>query len=268
MDWFSDTFFLKVILLQGYSCAQIFTSGCFTTVHPLSLKSKVSQTLMEFSDNVGIPETLETKWCIWNSWTMKSVFESDCPTEIWLWRSEVGQSNQNMLLTDGEIGCQRGKCSIVFPEARNNELPLSSWLVTKCLIPSWNGWTLSSMTVHVWFYDHNTMEVAETGIRLARWIGVANRLGSDNSCLLLVVDGEWSKPLTHKWLHNMTVEDLLNEDVRTQVDHFDKAVWWVLEEEGLPCPECSRCRWRYQCGYYVSECQAHVWHRNWWQSLG
>jgi hypothetical protein len=60
-DWFSDTLFSKVISLQGNLCAQVFTNDNFTTIHPLSSKSKVSQALTEFSDDVGIPDTIR-RW--------------------------------------------------------------------------------------------------------------------------------------------------------------------------------------------------------------
>ncbi len=53
-DWFTDTLFSKVISIQGYTCAQVFTNKSFTTVHPLNSKAKVAQALTEFADNVGI----------------------------------------------------------------------------------------------------------------------------------------------------------------------------------------------------------------------
>ena len=44
--------------VQGNMCAQVFTNGSFTTVHPLDSKAKVAQALTEFVDNVGIPNSL------------------------------------------------------------------------------------------------------------------------------------------------------------------------------------------------------------------
>ena len=58
-DWFTDTLFSKVISIQGNTCAQLFTNGKFTTVHPLNSKTKVAQALVtEFADDVGIPDML------------------------------------------------------------------------------------------------------------------------------------------------------------------------------------------------------------------
>jgi hypothetical protein len=39
-------------------CAQVFTNGSFTTVHPLDSNAKVAQALTEFTDDVGIPDSL------------------------------------------------------------------------------------------------------------------------------------------------------------------------------------------------------------------
>ncbi len=57
-DWFTDTLFSKVILIQGSMCAQVFNNGSFTTVHPLDSKAKVAQVLTNFADDVGIPNSL------------------------------------------------------------------------------------------------------------------------------------------------------------------------------------------------------------------
>ena len=44
--------------IQDNTCIQIFTNGNFTTVHPLNSNARVMQALTEFTDNVGIPDTL------------------------------------------------------------------------------------------------------------------------------------------------------------------------------------------------------------------
>jgi hypothetical protein len=51
-------FISKVISIQGNMCAQVFTNGSFTTVHPPDSKAKVAQALTEFADNVGISDSL------------------------------------------------------------------------------------------------------------------------------------------------------------------------------------------------------------------
>jgi hypothetical protein len=57
-DWYTDTLFAKVKSLQGNVCAQVYTNGSYTTVHPMTSKSRVAETLTEFADDTGIPDTL------------------------------------------------------------------------------------------------------------------------------------------------------------------------------------------------------------------
>ena len=47
-----------MISIQGNTCAQVFTNGNFTTVHPLNSKAKVAQALTKFANDVGIPDML------------------------------------------------------------------------------------------------------------------------------------------------------------------------------------------------------------------
>lgn len=81
-----------MILIQGNTCAQIFTNGNFTTVHPLTSKAKVAQALTEFVDDLGILDSLLTNFT-------REVNR----LKIRLKRSEVGRSNQNYA-AEREIG--------------------------------------------------------------------------------------------------------------------------------------------------------------------
>jgi hypothetical protein len=53
-----DTLFSQTISLEGNTCAQVYTNGNYTSVHPMTSKSRVRITLTEFSDDVGIPDSL------------------------------------------------------------------------------------------------------------------------------------------------------------------------------------------------------------------
>jgi hypothetical protein len=55
-----DILFSKVKSLSGFTCAQLITDGSFTRVYPMESKasSNIATVLQEFSDDVGIPETL------------------------------------------------------------------------------------------------------------------------------------------------------------------------------------------------------------------
>ena len=46
--------------IQGNTCANIFTQGKFTKVVPAAARSDAGKTLIDFTDDVGIPEELIT----------------------------------------------------------------------------------------------------------------------------------------------------------------------------------------------------------------
>ena len=94
-DWFTDTLFSKVVSIQGNTCAQLFTNGNFTTVHPLDSKAKVAQALTEFVDDVGIPDSLLSDGAPEMVGPKTNFMKEVNRLKIRLKRSEVGRSNQN-----------------------------------------------------------------------------------------------------------------------------------------------------------------------------
>ena len=102
-DWFTDTLFLKVTSIQGKMCAQVFTYGSFTTVHPLRSKAKFVQALTEFADNVGIPDSLLSDGAPEIVGPRTDFMKEVNRLKIKLKRSEVGRSNQNYA-AEREIG--------------------------------------------------------------------------------------------------------------------------------------------------------------------
>ena len=58
--WYADTLLSKVKSIRGNTCANVFTQGRFTKVVPMTARSDVGQSLVYFTDNVGIPDRLRT----------------------------------------------------------------------------------------------------------------------------------------------------------------------------------------------------------------
>ena len=58
--WFADTLISKVKPIRGNKCANIFIQGKFTKVVPMTACSELGQSLVKFTDDVGIPEHLVT----------------------------------------------------------------------------------------------------------------------------------------------------------------------------------------------------------------
>jgi hypothetical protein len=94
-DWFTDTLFSTVTSIQGNTCAQIFTNGNFTTVHPLNLKARVAQALTKFADDIGIPDTLLPDGAAEVTGQHIDFMKEVNRLKIRLRRLEAGQSIQN-----------------------------------------------------------------------------------------------------------------------------------------------------------------------------
>ena len=59
--WYSDTFFVKIILVRQNTCGQIFMNGLgFIIPFPLAMKGDASLSLDNFIQDVGIPQVLIT----------------------------------------------------------------------------------------------------------------------------------------------------------------------------------------------------------------
>jgi hypothetical protein len=56
--WYLDTLIAKVKLLLGNKCANVFTNGKYTKVVPMTSQKEAAESLIDFTDDVGIPETL------------------------------------------------------------------------------------------------------------------------------------------------------------------------------------------------------------------
>jgi hypothetical protein len=90
------------MLIQGNMCAQVFTNGSFTTVHPLDLKAKVAQALTEFADDASISNSLLSDGAPEINGP-RTNFKEVNRLKIKLKQSKVGRSNQNYA-AEREIG--------------------------------------------------------------------------------------------------------------------------------------------------------------------
>ena len=249
-DWYSDTLFSKVTSLQGNVCAQVFTNGNYTSIHPLSSKSKVGQALTEFTDDVGIPDSLMTDGAPEIIGPGTEFMKEVNRLKIRMRRSEVGRSNQNHA-AEREIGELKKRWrnrmlkkkvptrlwdyGLMYESNILNRIPRGSQQRTGLEIvtgetPDISEWIDFEFYDRVWFYDRKKMEMDDTGRKLARWLGVAHRVGSDLCYWLLLPSG---KVIARTTVQHVTREDLLNEDLRRQVEAFDRNVDERLNDQGF-----------------------------------
>ena len=93
----------KVQSLLGNKCANVFTQGKFTKVIPMTAKSDAGKSLVDFTDDVGIPERVITDGA--GEFTGKNTeFVKEARRmRILLHTTEQGRKNQNHA-AEREIG--------------------------------------------------------------------------------------------------------------------------------------------------------------------
>ena len=93
--WYCDTMFAKVKSKIGNTCANVFTNGKFTTVIPMTSKADSGKSLIDFTDDVGIPEDLVTDLA--GEFTGKNTefIKEARRMRIRLHNTESGRHNQN-----------------------------------------------------------------------------------------------------------------------------------------------------------------------------
>lgn len=85
----------------------------------------------------------------------------------------------------------------------------------------------------VWYWPHSHPSTAERSKEIARWVGVAHRIGSDMCYWLIPVSGTLIADTT---VQHVTTEDLKNPDVKRQVDTFNKRFEERLNDDNFHLP--------------------------------
>ena len=201
-------------VIQGNNCAQVFTNGNFTTVYPLVLKGKVAQALTEFADDVGIPDTLLSDGAPEMVGTKTEFMKEVNRLKIRLKRSKVGQSNQNYAAEREIVKLQKGwwnrmlkrkvpprlwDYGLVYETNILNRIPRGREQHTGIEIvtgetPDISEWLDFKFYNWVWYYNQKKIEIDGIGRCLARWLGVAHRVGSNLYYWLLLKSGKVIAP--------------------------------------------------------------------------
>ena len=96
--------------------------------------------------------------------------------------------------------------------------------------PDISEWLDFEFYDRVWYYDQNKIEIDGSGRRLARWLGVAHRVGSDLCYWLLLESG---KVIAHTTVQHVVRDDFLNDDVKREVERFDHAIEERLSDQNF-----------------------------------
>jgi hypothetical protein len=93
--WFLDTMIAKVKSLLGNKCANVFTNGKFTKVVPMTSRKEAAELLIDFTDDVGIPEMLMMDGVTEFTGRHTDFIKQAQQMHIKLHMAEQGRKNQN-----------------------------------------------------------------------------------------------------------------------------------------------------------------------------
>jgi hypothetical protein len=101
--WYTDTLMSKVKLKLGNTCANVYTQGKFMRAIPMTSRKDTGKSLIEFMDDVGIPERLVTDGAMEFTGPHTEFIKEARQMRIMLHTSEQGRKNQNHA-AEREIG--------------------------------------------------------------------------------------------------------------------------------------------------------------------
>jgi hypothetical protein len=101
--WFADTLLARVKSKLGNTCANVYTQGKFTRVIPMTSRKDAGKSLIEFTDDVGIPERLITDGATEFTGRHTEFVKEARRMRILLHTTEQGRKNQNHA-AEREIG--------------------------------------------------------------------------------------------------------------------------------------------------------------------
>jgi hypothetical protein len=219
-------------------------------VHPLDSKSKVAQALTEFADNVGIPDSLLSDGAPEGIGPKTDFMKEVNRLKIRLRRSEAGRSNQNYAAEreNGELKKRwRNRMlkrkvpprlwdyGLVYKTNILNRIPRGQQQRTGIELITGETPDISEgldfeFNDRVWYYNQKKIEIDGSGRRLARWLGIAHRVGSDLCYWLLLESG---KVIARTTVQHVVRDDYLNDDIRREIERFDELVDKQLSDQNF-----------------------------------
>ena len=87
-----------------------------------------------------------------------------------------------------------------------------------------------------WYYTETHPSISKDNRALCRWLGVSHRIGSD-MCYWIIT--ETGRPMAETTVQHVTRDDLLDQDMKMQIDNFNEAVERRLSDQNfvIPIPE-------------------------------
>ena len=240
--WFADTLMSKVKSIRGNQCANIFTQGKFIKFVPMMASSESGQSLVNFTDDVGIPEHLVTDGAGEFTGRVTEFVKEARRMRIRLHTSEQGRKNQNQsverkigflakrwrdcmhkkklpkrlwdfgLLYESELlsrmACGRDHRT-GYEEVTGDNADISEWIYFEIY------------DLVYWIERPNKPDTSDNVRSIDRWLGMSHRVRSD-MCYWLITDS--GKLVSKTSVEYVICDDYLNPEFKKQIDEFNDKI--------------------------------------------
>jgi hypothetical protein len=251
--FYMDTLFSKVKSIGGYTCAQLFTDGTFTKVYPMVSKAStnIAAALQDFTDDVGIPETLICDLASEQTGKNTEVMKIIRRLHIKLHPAEKGRGITQNHRAETEIREVKTKWKT---RMRASNVPPRLWdygLVYIAEIQSLlargrdqrpgiervmghtvdiSEWLDFDFYDRVWYWDQRKMDMTDEQARVGRWLGIAHRVGSDMTYWILTQSGQ---VIARSTVQHITVSDMATDATKARIQSFDSSLLTRLNDEAF-----------------------------------
>jgi hypothetical protein len=246
--WYTDTLLSRVKSKLGNTCANVYTQGKFTRVIPMTSRKDAGKSLIEFTDDVGIPERLVTDGATEFTGRHTEFVKEARRMRIMLHTTEQGRKNQNhaaereigflakrwkLRMTKKKVPKRLWDFGLVYESellsrmARGNDRRTGYEEITG-QTPDISEWLDFEFYDLVWWLDRSTKpNFTDHTRRLARWLGVSHRVGSDLSYWLITESG---KIISKTSVEHVTRDDYLQADQKAIIDTFNTQLGESLDD--------------------------------------
>lgn len=254
--WYIDWMPSKTKSITQCKGAFVYTNGEFTQVYPKESNTAghAYASLNDFCADVGIPEKLKSdrapEFCGRESAFLKSAQKRG----IELTYSEPDRKNQiykvDLEIRELKKRWHQKKISKRVPE-RVWDFGLKHAAEILQIIPrnSLDGRTgreaVTGKTPDIseycdfdfwdliWYFPGVHPSIAQDNRVLGRWLGVSHRIGSDMCYWVMGVDGI---PIAETTVQHVTRDDLLDNDIKAQIDAFNEQLQTRLDDTNFELP--------------------------------
>jgi len=231
--YYSDTMFATTKSLRGFKCAQLFTDGKgFTRFHPMASKSDAHEALNSWVQTDGIPEHLITDGAgemtnskQWMDTTREFRIKQTVTEPYSPWQNraeqevkEIKRGIRRLTRRKGSprrLWCYLGQYVAALRRFSAHEAGRSPHEIVLGWTPDISMWIVYDWYEDVYYLDHD----GET--KIAKWIGVAEGVGSGNCSWLL---SKSSKPIARSTVWSIPEEDRVKPTVIEEISTLTKAI--------------------------------------------